>query len=128
MGGWYDTEDPQGLLRQHDSYAVCDEVYEHLVFDGRRHIPLMTLPGMRERCLRIGSAGKTFSLTGWKIGYITACPALATVAEAGPEDAAEAVIQAGKPETAQGQEGAVWTLAIKVTPEAGACNVVGETE
>ena len=59
-----------------DAYAVCDEVYEHLVFDGRRHIPLMTLPGMRERCLKIGSAGKTFSLTGWKIGYVTAAPAL----------------------------------------------------
>ncbi len=59
-----------------DAYAICDEVYEHIVFDGRRHIPLMTLPGMRERCLKIGSAGKTFSLTGWKVGYITAAPAL----------------------------------------------------
>ena len=59
-----------------DAYAVCDEVYEHLVFDGRRHIPLMTLPGMRGRCLKIGSAGKTFSLTGWKIGYVTAAPEL----------------------------------------------------
>ena len=69
-----------GLVQQHDCYAVCDEVYEHLVLDGMRHIPLMTLPGMRDRCLRVGSAGKTFSLTGWKIGYITACPALANVA------------------------------------------------
>jgi aspartate/methionine/tyrosine aminotransferase len=69
-----------GLLARHDCYAVCDEVYEHITFDGWRHIPLMTLPGMRERCLRIGSAGKTFSLTGWKVGYITACRALATVA------------------------------------------------
>jgi len=60
-----------GLLIQHDAYAVCDEVYEHLVFDGHQHIPLMSLPGMRERCLRIGSAGKTFSLTGWKIGYVS---------------------------------------------------------
>ena len=59
------------LVVKHDAYAVCDEVYEHLVFSGHRHIPLMTLPGMRERCVRIGSAGKTFSLTGWKIGYIT---------------------------------------------------------
>ncbi len=64
------------LLVRHDAYCVCDEVYEHLVFDGRRHRPLMTLPDMRQRCLRIGSAGKTFSLTGWKVGYITACPAL----------------------------------------------------
>ena len=66
-----------GLVRQHDSYAICDEVYEHLTLDGRAHIPLMTLPGMRDRCMRISSAGKTFSLTGWKIGYVTACAALA---------------------------------------------------
>ncbi len=68
------------LVQRHDAYAVCDEVYEHLTFDGWRHIPLMTLPGMRERCLRIGSAGKTFSLTGWKVGYITAPRELATLA------------------------------------------------
>ncbi len=60
------------LLVRHDAYAICDEVYEHLVFDGWRHIPLMTLPGLRDRVMRIGSAGKTFSLTGWKVGYITA--------------------------------------------------------
>lgn len=60
------------LIQSYDCYAVCDEVYEHLVFDGRRHIPLITLPGMADRVIRIGSAGKTFSLTGWKIGYITA--------------------------------------------------------
>ncbi len=65
------------LLQRHDAYAVCDEVYEHLTFDGWRHIPLMSLPGMRERCLRIGSAGKTFSLTGWKIGYVSADASLA---------------------------------------------------
>ena len=69
-----------GLLVRHDAYAVCDEVYEHLIFDGRRHVPLMTRPGMRERCLRIGSAGKTFSLTGWKVGYITASAPLASLA------------------------------------------------
>jgi N-succinyldiaminopimelate aminotransferase len=60
------------LVERHDSYAICDEVYEHLTFDNARHIPLMTLPGMRDRTMRIGSAGKTFSLTGWKIGYVTA--------------------------------------------------------
>jgi aspartate/methionine/tyrosine aminotransferase len=64
------------LVLRHDAYAVCDEVYEHLTFDGRRHIPLMTLPGMRDRCVRIGSAGKTFSITNWKVGYITAPPHL----------------------------------------------------
>ena len=68
-----------GLLEAHDCYAVCDEVYEHLVFGGARHVPLMCLPGMRERCMRIGSAGKTFSLTGWKVGYVTAAAALAGV-------------------------------------------------
>jgi aspartate/methionine/tyrosine aminotransferase len=65
------------LLAKHGAYAICDEVYEHLVFDGMRHIPLMTLPGMREHCMRIGSAGKTFSLTGWKVGYVTAPAVLA---------------------------------------------------
>ncbi len=64
------------MVERFDAYAVCDEVYEHLVYDGRRHIPLMTLPGMRARCLKVGSAGKTFSLTGWKVGYVTAAPAL----------------------------------------------------
>ena len=67
------------LLVRHDAYAVCDEVYEHLTFDGWKHIPLMTLPGMRERCLRIGSAGKTFSLTGWKIGYVSGPAALVKI-------------------------------------------------
>lgn len=67
-----------GLLEAHDAYALCDEVYEHLVFDGRPHIPLMTLPGMRDRCVRVGSFGKIFSLTSWKIGYIVAAPALLT--------------------------------------------------
>jgi aspartate/methionine/tyrosine aminotransferase len=64
------------LVIEHDAYAICDEVYEHILFDGRQHIPLMALPGMRERCVRIGSAGKTFSLTGWKVGYVTAAPKL----------------------------------------------------
>ena len=64
------------LLEEYDAYAVCDEVYEHVIFDGRSHLPLMTLSGMRERCLRIGSAGKTFSATGWKVGYVTGAPPL----------------------------------------------------
>jgi len=67
------------LLEQYDAYAVCDEVYEHLVFAPARHVPLMTLPGMRGRCLRIGSAGKTFSLTGWKVGYVSGVPELISV-------------------------------------------------
>ncbi len=55
--------------RERDVLAVTDEVYEHLVFDGREHVPLATLPGMAERTLTISSAGKTFSFTGWKIGW-----------------------------------------------------------
>ncbi|MFZ5781580.1 MAG: aminotransferase [Pseudomonadota bacterium] len=65
-----------GLCRQHDVIAVCDEVYEHIVFDDRQHLSIMALPGMRERSVRIGSAGKSFSLTGWKVGYVTAGPDL----------------------------------------------------
>ena len=53
-----------------DIVVVCDEVYEHLVYDGAAHIPLATLPGLRGRCLKIGSAGKIFSLTGWKVGWV----------------------------------------------------------
>jgi N-succinyldiaminopimelate aminotransferase len=64
------------LCLRHDAYAVADEVYEHLIFDDARHQPLIALPGMRERAVRIGSAGKTFSMTGWKVGYITAAPEL----------------------------------------------------
>ncbi|MBV9508783.1 MAG: aminotransferase [Caulobacteraceae bacterium] len=56
--------------------AVCDEVWEAVVFDGRVHRPLMAFPGMRERCVKIGSAGKMFGLTGWKVGFLCAAPAL----------------------------------------------------
>jgi N-succinyldiaminopimelate aminotransferase len=57
------------LAVAHDVLVVCDEVYEHLVFDDAQHLPLATFPGMRERTLRISSSGKTFSATGWKIGW-----------------------------------------------------------
>ncbi len=59
------------VARKHDLIVVCDEVYEHLIFDGRDHATLLSLPGMFERAVRIGSAGKTFSLTGFRIGYAT---------------------------------------------------------
>ncbi len=59
------------LCREHDLIAVTDEVYEHLTFDGLRHVPLSTLPGMADRTLTISSAGKTFSFTGWKVGWVT---------------------------------------------------------
>lgn len=61
---------------RHDVVAVCDEVWEAVVFDGRRHRPLMTFPGMRERTVKIGSAGKLFGMTGWKVGFLIAAPAL----------------------------------------------------
>ncbi|MDH6568878.1 N-succinyldiaminopimelate aminotransferase [Streptomyces sp. SAI-117] len=64
------------LAVERDLLVVTDEVYEHLVFDAAEHLPLATFPGMRERTVTIGSAGKTFSFTGWKVGWITATPAL----------------------------------------------------
>lgn len=57
---------------RHDAVAVSDEVWEHVVFDGRRHLPLAALPGMAERTVKVGSAGKIFSLTGWKVGWVAA--------------------------------------------------------
>ena len=65
------------LAVEHDLLVVTDEVYEHLVFDGE-HVPIAALPGMRERTVTISSAGKTFSFTGWKIGWVTAAPELVT--------------------------------------------------
>ncbi|MGH7870013.1 MAG: pyridoxal phosphate-dependent aminotransferase [Candidatus Dormibacteraceae bacterium] len=64
------------LACERDLLVVTDEVYEHLIYDGAAHVPIASLPGMRERTISISSAGKTFSLTGWKIGWITATPAL----------------------------------------------------
>jgi N-succinyldiaminopimelate aminotransferase len=67
------------LAREFDAWVVTDEVYEHLVFDGARHVPVATLPGMWERTLTISSAGKTFSATGWKVGWVSG-PASAVAA------------------------------------------------
>ncbi len=64
------------LAVAHDVIVICDEVYEHLVFDDARHVPLATFPGMRERTIRISSSGKTFSATGWKIGWALSTPEL----------------------------------------------------
>ncbi|MFG1479399.1 aminotransferase [Xanthobacter sp. V4C-4] len=61
------------------AYAVCDDVWEHIVFDGLRFEPLMALPGMRERTVKISSAGKIFGMTGWKVGLVFAAPALMKV-------------------------------------------------
>ncbi len=64
---------------RHDAVAICDEVWEHVVFDGRRHVPVLGRPDMRERTVKISSAGKIFSLTGWKVGLVMAAPRLMKV-------------------------------------------------
>lgn len=66
------------LAITHDLIVITDEVYEHLVFDGLAHRSLAGLPGMRERTVAISSAGKTFSVTGWKVGWVCASPELVT--------------------------------------------------
>lgn len=66
------------LAVERDLVVITDEVYEHLVFDGGRHIPLASYDGMAERTVSIGSAGKTFSVTGWKIGWVTGTPDVVT--------------------------------------------------
>lgn len=59
------------LARRHDAWVISDEVYEHMTYDDAVHTPIASLPGMRERTLTIGSAGKSFSVTGWRVGWIT---------------------------------------------------------
>ncbi|MDB5667435.1 MAG: aminotransferase [Alphaproteobacteria bacterium] len=76
------AQDRAALARfcvERDLIAICDEVWEHVVFDGTRHRSLMAEPGMAERTVKIGSAGKIFALTGWKVGWMCAAPALARV-------------------------------------------------
>jgi N-succinyldiaminopimelate aminotransferase len=89
------------LCVEHDAIAVTDEVYEHLIFDGGVHVPIASLPGMRERTVQISSAGKTFSCTGWKVGWACGPAALVsavlrvkqflTFVNAGPQQPAVAV-------------------------------------
>jgi N-succinyldiaminopimelate aminotransferase len=70
------------LCVEHDLIAITDEVYEHLVFDDAEHLPLATLPGMRDRTVSISSAGKTFNCTGWKIGWVCSTPELVAAVKA----------------------------------------------
>ena len=81
-GAIYDRDALALLARfcvKFDAIALCDEVWEHVVFDGRAHVPLMAMDGMRERTVKIGSAGKIFSLTGWKVGLVCAAPPIMRV-------------------------------------------------
>jgi len=64
------------LCQEHDLIAISDEVYDRIIFDGAVHVPLATLPGMWERTVTVNSTGKTFSMTGWKVGYAIAASAL----------------------------------------------------
>lgn len=64
------------LCRRYNAFAIGDEVYEHIVFDGRTHITLLSIPDLRERAFVVSSTAKTFSMTGWKTGYVIAAPEL----------------------------------------------------
>jgi N-succinyldiaminopimelate aminotransferase len=65
------------IVARHDLILLCDEVWEGMIFGGARHVSPLALPGLRERTVKVGSAGKIFSLTGWKIGWAVAAPPLA---------------------------------------------------
>jgi len=67
------------FVERHDATVICDEVWEHITFDGEEHCSLLSIPRLRERTVKIGSAGKIFSLTGWKVGLVAAAPPLLTV-------------------------------------------------
>jgi N-succinyldiaminopimelate aminotransferase len=86
IGRVFDKEELDALARvlaQSRAIAICDEVYEHLVFDSRNFVPLIKRPGMEARVVRVGSAGKMFSLTGWKIGWVVgAAPLVDVIAKA----------------------------------------------
>ena len=82
-GRLFDTDELEAvasLARAHDLIVISDEVWEHLLMDGQQFVPIAALPGMAQRTFKCGSAGKIFSLTGWKIGWIAAVPELATLA------------------------------------------------
>ena len=82
-GRLFDGDELQALAdvaTSHGLTVISDEVWEHVLLDGQAFTPIATLPGMAERTLKVGSAGKIFSLTGWKVGWIVASPAMAAVA------------------------------------------------
>ncbi|MES1258245.1 MAG: aminotransferase class I/II-fold pyridoxal phosphate-dependent enzyme, partial [Acidobacteriota bacterium] len=65
-----------GLCQEFDALAITDEIYEHITYDGHSHIPMVTLPGMRNRTITVNSMSKTFSVTGWRVGWVAAAPSL----------------------------------------------------
>jgi aspartate/methionine/tyrosine aminotransferase len=81
-GRLFDAQELQVIANaaiEHDLVVIADEVWEHVLMDGQKFTPIATIPGMAERVLKVGSAGKIFSLTGWKIGWIAAAPELASL-------------------------------------------------
>ncbi|HUL86056.1 MAG TPA: aminotransferase class I/II-fold pyridoxal phosphate-dependent enzyme [Actinomycetota bacterium] len=64
------------LCIEHDAIAITDEIYEHITYDGREHVPIATLPGMRERTVTVSALSKSYSVTGWRVGWAVAQPAL----------------------------------------------------
>ncbi len=81
-GCLYDAADLAILAEALDgtqAVVISDEVWEHVIFDGRRHVSVLAIPGLRERSVKIGSAGKIFNLTGWKVGFVVAAPAVMKV-------------------------------------------------
>jgi aspartate/methionine/tyrosine aminotransferase len=81
-GRLFDREELEivaAIAEAQDLTVISDEVWEHVLLDGARFTPIATLPGMAERTIKIGSAGKIFSLTGWKVGWMVASPKLATI-------------------------------------------------
>ena len=82
-GRLFDADEMEAIAsvaREHELIVIRDEVWEHILLDGQAFTPLASLPGMAERTIKCGSAGKIFSLTGWKIGWLVAAPELATLA------------------------------------------------
>lgn len=66
------------LCQEHDALCITDEIYEHILYDGAHHVPVLTLPGMRDRTILVNSMSKTFSVTGWRVGWVLAAPHLTT--------------------------------------------------
>ncbi len=90
-----------GLCQEFDALAITDEIYEHIIYDGEKHVPMMTIPGMRDRTIIVNSMSKTYAVTGWRVGWVAASPDLTesirkvhdflTVGAAAPLQAAGAV-------------------------------------